>query len=67
MPELQTYYIMANFAGAVFVKGEKFFIAQGGKDQDWGKKWIPVKAESIEDARALGKALLEANRLGSNT
>lgn len=52
---LQKYMVMANEAsGSVFVKEKDFFISQGGDKESWGKDWIEVSAESIEDARRIG-------------
>jgi len=36
---------------AVYVKEAEFFKSQGGLIEEWGKRWVEVEAESIEDAR----------------
>ena len=36
---------------ALFVKEANFFKEEGGLIQDWGRRWVPVKALSIGDAR----------------
>jgi hypothetical protein len=45
------------FSGCVFVKEHDFFRSQGGFQEEWGKNWIPLVADSIEDAREKGCAL----------
>jgi hypothetical protein len=44
--------LCSKVSGSVFVKG--FFLSQGGGVEDWGKNWVEVEAESIEDARRKG-------------
>lgn len=51
------FYVWRNFAGAVFVKEGDFFESQGGLTEEWGRGWVAIEAESIEDARAQGQAL----------
>lgn len=41
-------------SGSVFVKEKDFFLSQRGDVEDWGKNWVEVEAESIEDARLKG-------------
>lgn len=41
----------------VFVKEAGFFISQKGDREDWGKSWIKVKADNIEDARSIGQRM----------
>ncbi|MEB6160132.1 hypothetical protein MXF36_10105 [Pseudomonas aeruginosa] len=53
-----TYFVMRNAGGAVFVKHGPFFRDQGGLTQDWGKGWTRIKARSIEHARQVGESLL---------
>lgn len=36
------------------VKEANFFREQGGIKDDWGRRWVPVRATSIEDARRQG-------------
>ncbi len=55
---LPTYYIHRNSAGVVFVKESAFFAKQGGLKQDWGRNWISITANSIEDARLRGDQIL---------
>lgn len=40
---------------AVYVKELEFFKSQGGTYQPWGRDWIEVEADSIEDAREIGR------------
>ena len=40
---------------AVYVKEYDYFISQGGLEQEWGKKWKRLNADSIEDARKKAK------------
>lgn len=54
-PEPPTHYILVE-PWATYVEEAEFFAAQGGHTQEWGKRWKPVRAASIEDARALGKS-----------
>lgn len=50
------YYVLIQ-SWAVYVKEAEFFREQGGLTKPWGKNWVgPVEAESIEAARAWGKA-----------
>jgi hypothetical protein len=52
------YMIHRNEGNAVFVKETDFFVSQGGLVQLWGRRWRPIVAESIEDARSKGERLL---------
>jgi hypothetical protein len=45
-----THYVLATGA-AVYVKEAEFFKSQGGHTESWGRRWLPVVAESVEDAR----------------
>jgi len=45
---------------AVYVKEAEFFKSQGGPTEEWGKEWIEIEAESIEDAREKGKEIRDA-------
>jgi hypothetical protein len=45
----------------VYVKEGEFFRSQGGLEKDWGKNWQPIMAESIEDARRRGHAMVNSN------
>lgn len=51
---LDVYMVQVNCAGSVFVKELDFFRTQGGFREGWGRAWVPIVAESIEDARELG-------------
>lgn len=59
---LTNYYVMRNSGGAVFVKEGNFFVEQGGLEQDWGKAWKRIEAESIEHARSLADKMLPGRR-----
>lgn len=50
------YYILVE-PWAVYVKEAEFFKSQGGLTQLWGKNWKLVEADSVEDARNIGKRL----------
>ena len=47
------YYILIK-PWAVYVKDGQFFIDQGGLKNDWGKNWVPVWANSFDEARQIG-------------
>lgn len=47
---LKKYYVHFN-GSAWFVKEAEFFKKQGGHRLPWGRGWMPIMAESIEDAR----------------
>lgn len=53
-----TYYVHRNAGNKVFVKGGQFFIDQGGLEQEWGKNWTRVCADSLEHARSIGESTL---------
>lgn len=53
---MELYYVHHN-SNAWFVKSASFFEQQGGKEEEWGKYWKPIYADSIEHART--KAQLE--------
>lgn len=38
----------------VYVKEKEFFRSQGGFTSVWGRRWVLVLAESIENAREIG-------------
>lgn len=46
--------LVSQASGCVFVKALDFFRSQGGFREGWGRSWVPIVAESIEDARELG-------------
>lgn len=48
-----THYILRRLHLSTMVKEADYFISQGGldPDQSWGRNWVPVRANSIEDAR----------------
>lgn len=53
--ERGVYMVMVSEAsGCVFVKAHDFFRSQGGFKEAWGRRWRPVLADSVEDARRLG-------------
>lgn len=55
MTERNVFMVLVNeFSGSVFVKDLEFYRQQGGFKQDWGRKWFPVVALDIEDARKKG-------------
>lgn len=51
-----THYTHCNSGNAIFVKEADFFKRQGGLQKEWGRAWVPIRADSLEDARK--KALL---------
>lgn len=51
-----THYVVFNGASH-FVKDADFFISQGGLIEDWGRRWRPVVAKSLEDARQISETL----------
>ncbi|MGC6777829.1 dATP/dGTP pyrophosphohydrolase domain-containing protein [Pseudomonas aeruginosa] len=53
-----TYFVMRNAGGAVFVKHGPFFVSQGGLTEDWGKNWKRIRAGSLKHARQVGEELL---------
>ena len=38
----------------VYVKDAAFFESQGGLVEKWGKHWVEIEADSINDARTKG-------------
>jgi len=59
---------MAKFAvlvelWATYITDWDFFVSEGGLEQKWGQNWVPIEAESIEDARKKGKYLPRDNLL----
>ncbi|MEQ0846885.1 hypothetical protein ABLS81_23070, partial [Pseudomonas aeruginosa] len=54
-----TYFVMRNAGGAVFVKHGPFFVSQGGLTEDWGKNWKRIRTGSLKHARqVVGEELL---------
>ncbi len=53
-----TYFVMRNAGGAVFVKHGPFFVSQGGLTEFWGKNWKRIRAGSLKHARQVGEELL---------
>ena len=52
------YMIVWNEGGkTIYVKDADYFKEQGGETAEWGKRWIKVTANSINDAREKGHAL----------
>ncbi len=49
-----THYVYFNWVGNIHVKEAEFFKSQNGNIEDWGERWIPVQAESIDEAMAVG-------------
>lgn len=49
-----THYVLVE-PWAVYVKEADFFVAQGGLTAEWGKRWKPLEASSLEDARRKAK------------
>lgn len=48
------FYVMHNGA-SWFVKEADYFEGQGGLTEEWGKRWIPLYADTIEHARTLAE------------
>jgi hypothetical protein len=53
---MNSYHILIQ-PTAVYVKESDFFKSQGGLEEDWGKNWQQVYADSIEHARTIGKRM----------
>ena len=52
------YMIVWNEGGeTVYVKDADYFKQQGGETAAWGKRWLQVTANSINDAREKGHEL----------
>lgn len=52
------YRVVWNENGeTVYVKDADFFEQQGGLTEKWGKRWIEIQANSINDAREKGHEL----------
>lgn len=49
----------------IFVKEARFFVKQKGLTEDWGRSWMPVRAPSIEEARAYGFQMAREGKLVS--
>ena len=45
------FFVLPREHGHSMVKEGDFFRSQGGLKDEWGANWIPVCADSIEDAR----------------
>lgn len=54
--EEPTHYVLVEL-WSVHVKTAALFTEQGGLDQPWGKRWRPVRASSIEEARKIGESM----------
>lgn len=52
------YYVLPRESGHSMVKEGDFFRWQGGLKDDWGKHWIPMCADSIDDARRLADRMV---------
>ena len=52
------FYVLPREYGHSMVKEGDFFRSQGGLKDEWGSNWIPVLAESIEDARRLADRMV---------
>ena len=50
---MTTHYVLINEAG-VYVKEVNFFKEQGGLTNEWGRKWEPIDAKNLHDARRVG-------------
>jgi len=50
---MMVYYVLVT-PPRTYVKAEKYFIEEGGLVSEWGKKWIKVRAVSVEHARKKG-------------
>lgn len=48
-----THMVMHDGFPSPAVKEVRFFIDLGGLTERWGRNWLPVKADSVEAARAL--------------
>lgn len=51
--------VCSKVSGSVFVKEKDFFISQNGHTEPWGKDWVELEADSIEDARKKGCAMFD--------
>jgi len=52
-PKLAVHYVLVE-SWAVYVKEGEFFKSQGGLEEEWGTRWVPIMARSIEEAREMG-------------
>lgn len=52
-PKPTVHYVLIE-PWAVYVKEGEFFKSQGGLEEEWGMRWVPIMAESIEAAREIG-------------
>lgn len=52
------FYVLPREHCHSMVKGGDFFRSQGGLKDSWGEHWIPVQADSIEDARRLADRMV---------
>ncbi len=51
-PEEKIFYVHYNGA-SWFVKEAEFFSSQKGHEEEWGKAWTPIRAQSIAEVRTL--------------
>lgn len=59
MEPLKLHYVLLKSPNVMVKEGE-FFKEQGGLKEKWGKNWVPVKAKSIEHARAIGTEIRDS-------
>jgi len=52
-PKPTVHYVLVE-PWAVYVKEGEFFKSQGGLEEEWGMRWVPVMAGSIEEAHEMG-------------
>lgn len=52
-----TVFLVLVRPSKTFVKSYHYFKREGGMEAEWGKRWKPVFASSIEDARVKGTEL----------
>lgn len=57
-PSEPTHYVYKSNWGTVYVKDAELFREQGGLTEEWGERWKPIVASSIEHARELAKSSL---------
>lgn len=58
---MRSYYVLIEPWGT-YVKEAEFFKFQGGDKEPWGKKWVHIRADSIEHARAKGDLIRGRNK-----
>lgn len=59
---MKKFMLLCGPSGHVFVKTWEFFVVQGGDREAWGRHWVEVEAESIEQARRIGCETLPGAR-----